>query len=85
MHERRHEDPVFHGLARVLPHVTNKIRFDIQAGRIHDVICRILADAGRPVPKSSWHRVQLCIAKTVSASPKKITPHSWLIEELGFD
>jgi hypothetical protein len=85
MRERRHEPLVVHGLARLVPDFSRKPQFDLQAGRIHEVICRTLTEAGRMVPRSSWHRVQFCIAKTLSVSPKKVKPQSWLIEELGFD
>ncbi len=56
---------------------------DIQAGRVHECVCRALVHAGMPIPKSSWHRVQICIAQAIWIPPKKIKPESWLFKDLG--
>jgi hypothetical protein len=58
-------------------------RRDVQVGRIHAHVCTVLRNAGRSIPHSSWHRVQLCVAQVVKVPPATVRPESWL-KELGF-
>lgn len=55
----------------------------LTAGMFHDFVCGVLKKAGKPVPPSSWHRVQLCIARVGHVEIKEIT-RSALSEDLGF-
>lgn len=54
--------------------------WDITIGEIHDRVCALLRAQG--VPFSSWRRVKICISEAVGVSPRLITRHSWLVEDL---
>jgi hypothetical protein len=60
-----------------------KSSFDIQAGQVHEFVCRYLSQKGLPIPRSSWHRVQVCIATALGVSLRRIKPESWLVKDLG--
>jgi len=56
--------------------------WDITIGEIHDRVCELLREQGRPVPFSSWRRVKICIYEGVGVSPRLITRNSWLVQDL---
>lgn len=63
-------------LQRVVP--------DLTAGEVHRSICARLRELERPVPPSSWHRVQRILAQITRTSPKRIHLQSYLKKDLGF-
>ena len=67
----------------LIEEVWDRDRRDLQAGKIHKQLCKMLEEQGRSVPFSSWHRVKVCIAGAVGVSPLRVKLDSWLIKELG--
>lgn len=70
-----------------LPHTDKNELFDVPvgvcAGHVHDFICKRLSEVGRPIPYSSWHRVQLCISRAVGVPPQRVKRDSRLVKDLG--
>ena len=58
-------------------------RWDLTAADLHDLVCLKLTQAGRDVPRSSWHRIQISLARALGESPKNIEPDTWLVSHLG--
>jgi hypothetical protein len=59
--------------------------FDCTAGQLHDIICEKCRRRGIPVPISSWTRIRLVLASTLSRRVKEVKRDAWLRRELGFD
>lgn len=58
-------------------------RGDLQVGQLHEQVCSRLKQLGWPIPRSSWHRVKLCVAESLGVELRKVRPESWLFKELG--
>ncbi len=57
---------------------------DMTAGQLHDRICAILREEGSPVPKASWRKTQLALAKGAGVNPWSITRETLIRKELKF-
>lgn len=62
--------------------VDNDRHRDSEAGKVLSFVCRILVEKMR-IPHSSWHRVQLCVARACDVPRIKVKPQSWLIKDLA--
>jgi hypothetical protein len=58
-------------------------RRDITAGQIHDRLCELLREQGRPVPFSSWRRVKKVLHDALGVAPSAIKRDSWLVHDLN--
>lgn len=58
--------------------------FDVTAGELHAWVVQLCNERGVPVRPSSWHRVQIALAKTVGKSPHLITLDTLIKRDLGF-
>jgi hypothetical protein len=58
--------------------------FDITVGELHAWVVALCNERGVTVPPSSWHRVQLELAKVVGKSPRLIRPETLIKRDLGF-
>ena len=64
-------------------HLWNRKPFDLTAGELHEILCKQLHDAGRPVPISSWNAVRLELGDTLGMSPLQIRRETWMGHDLG--
>jgi hypothetical protein len=57
--------------------------WDVTAGEVHFLVAAILTEAGRPVPRSCWNGVRVCLSGALCVPPRDIKEDSWLIRDLG--
>ena len=62
-----------------------RIPTDVTAGELHDWLVELCREQGVPVPPSSWHRVKLILAKTVSITPRRISRDTLARKDLGME
>ncbi len=55
---------------------------DLTAGRLHDLVCSKCQSLNIPVPRSSWNRVRIAIAKSLGIKVKLVRRETWLRREL---
>jgi hypothetical protein len=58
---------------------------DCTAKDLHDLVVRKCQASGVTVPRSSWNRVRLAMARAIGVSPYKIKPETLLKRDLQFD
>lgn len=56
---------------------------DFSAGALHFLVGVKLREAGKPIPPSLWHGIQLVLARALNKRPLQIRPDSRLIADLG--
>jgi hypothetical protein len=59
--------------------------YDCTAKDLHDLVVRKCRASGVRVPRSSWNRVRLSLARALGVSPNTIKPETFLKRELQFD
>jgi hypothetical protein len=57
---------------------------DLTAGEFHDIVCKKCVAFGIKVPRSSWNRVKLAIARALGIRPSSIRKDAWLRRDLQF-
>jgi hypothetical protein len=57
---------------------------DLTAGELHDWVVTLCEARGVSVPRSSWNRVKLELARTVGKPPQIIHRNTLIVRDLGF-
>ena len=58
--------------------------YDLTAGELHDWVVKLCEARGVKVPRSSWNRVRLELAKVVGKPPQIIHRETMVVRDLGF-
>jgi hypothetical protein len=57
---------------------------DLTAGEVHEWVCGQLRGKGKPVPFSSWHRVQRVLCYMTGTPPQRILRSSLIDRDLHY-
>ncbi len=57
---------------------------DFTAGELHEWVCSQLRTLGKPVPFSSWHRIQRILAHLTGFEPRLVCRASYIQRDLRF-
>jgi hypothetical protein len=57
---------------------------DLTAGELHDWVCQQLRLENKPVPPSSWHRIQHLLADLTGTPPALIRHGSYVQKDLRY-
>jgi hypothetical protein len=64
-------------------HVLTRMKAELTAGDLLEVVCGQLRCSGRPIPPSTWNGIRLEVARAFNISPFTIRRESKLVGDLG--